>query len=216
MSEKNQLIYRWVIVGLVCGILGDLCYGLAIGLPMPERVANAVFFAFGPLLMAGAPGTFFFVRQHRDSIALQIGTLFMIAAGISVTFMSVVQRSVFSRFSAIEPETTDTVAHQAWEMGFQSGTIVQLGMDIVWDMFLFVSAILLAISMYSHPRLGRIVSITGIAIGLLGLYFNLSTFPTPPAEAGSIDIGPLAGLWFLVVAIMIIVNLKWMRQSLQD
>ena len=60
MSEKSQLIYRWVKVGIVCGILADLCYGLAIGLPMPERLTNIVFFAFGPLLMAGAPGTYFF------------------------------------------------------------------------------------------------------------------------------------------------------------
>lgn len=216
MSEKNQLIYRWVIVGIVCGILGDLCYGLAIALPMPERLGNVVFFAFGPLLMAGAPGTYFFIKQHRNSITLQIGTLFMIAAGMSVTVMAVVQRSVFSTFSSIKPETTDLVAYQAWRMGFESGNAVQLGMDIVWDIFILTSTVLLAISMFNHPRLGKIISIVGITIGLLGLYFNLSTFPTPPAGAGSYDIGPFVGIWFLIVTIMIISNLKWLRQSLED
>ncbi len=216
MSEENQLIYKWVKVGIVCGILANLCYGLAIGLPMPERLTNTIFFAFGPLLMAGAPGTYFFIKQYRNSITLQVGTLFMIAAGMSVTVMAVVQRAVFSTFLPIKPEATDVVAYKAWKMGLESGNAIQLGLDIVWDIFILTGTVLLAISMYNHPRLGKIVSIVGITIGLLGLYFNLSTFPTPPAVAGSFDIGPLVGLWFLAVTIMIIVNLKWMRHSLES
>jgi len=216
MTEKSQLIYRWVKVGIVCGILADLCYGLAIGLPMPERLTNIVFFAFGPLLMAGAPGTYFFIRQHRDSITLQVGTLFMIAAGMSVTFMAVIQRAVFSTFLPIKPEATSVVAYEAWKMGLESGNAIQLGLDIVWDIFILIGTVLLAISMYNHPRLGKVVSIVGITIGLLGLYFNLSTFPTPPAGAGSFDIGPLVGLWFLAVTIMVIASLKWMRHSLDN
>jgi len=216
MSEKSQLIYRWVKFGIVCGILADLCYGLAIGLPMPERLTNVVFFAFGPLLMAGAPGTYFFIKQHRNSIALQVGTLFMIAAGMSVTVMAVVQRAVFLTFYPIKPEATNEVAYEAWRMGLASGNAIQLGLDIVWDIFILTGAVLLAISMYNHPRLGKIVSSFGITIGLLGLYFNLATFPVPPGEAGSFDIGPLVGLWFLVVTIMVIASLKWMRHSLES
>ncbi len=216
MSENNQLIYRWVKFGIVCGIFADLCYGLAIGLPMPERLTNIIFFAFGPLLMAGAPGTYFFIKQHRNSITLQVGTLFMIAAGMSVTVMAVVQRAVFLTFFPIKPEATNEVAYEAWRMGLESGNAIQLGLDIVWDIFIMTSMVLLAISMYSHPRLGKIISIFGITIGLLGLYFNLATFPAPPGQAGSFDIGPFVGLWFLVVTIMVIANLKWLRRSLEN
>jgi branched-subunit amino acid ABC-type transport system permease component len=216
MSEKNQLIYRWVIVGIVCGILADLCYGLAIGLPMPDRLTNIVFFAFGPLLMAGAPGTYFFIKQYRNSITLQVGTLFMIAAGMSVTVMAVVQRAVFSTFFPIKPEATNVAAYEAWKMGLESGNAIQLGLDIVWDIFILTGTVLLAISMFRHPRLGKVISIVGITIGLLGLYFNLSTFPTPPGAAGSFDIGPFVGLWFLAVTIMMIASLKWMRHSLDN
>jgi branched-subunit amino acid ABC-type transport system permease component len=216
MSEKSQLIYRWVKVGIVCGILADLCYGLAIGLPMPERLTDIVFFAFGPLLMAGAPGTYFFIKQYRNSITLQVGTLFIIAAGMSVTVMAVVQRAVISTFLPIKPEATNVAAYEAWKRGCESGNAVQLGLDIVWDIFILTGTVLLAISMFSHPRLGKVVSTVGITIGLLGLYFNLSTFPTPPGVAGSFDIGPFVGLWFLAVTIMMIANLKWMRQSLDN
>ena len=216
MSEKNRQIIQWVRVGVGCGIVGDVCYGLAIGVPMPVHLTHVVFWSFGPLLIAGSPGIYFFVRQHRNSIPLQIGTLFLALAGLSVTMMAVIQRAVFETFSSIRPESSDAASYQAWSMGLASGNAVQLGLDIVWDIFILVSTILLAISMYGHPRLGKILSITGITIGLLGLFFNFRTFPAPPGEAGSFDIGPLVGLWFLAVTIMIIVSFKWLRRSLED
>lgn len=215
MSEDKQLIWRWVKVGVICGILADLCYGLAIGLPMPKHLTNIVFWSFGPLLIAGAPGTYYFIKQHRDSISLQVGTIFMLCAGLSVTFMAVIQRAVFETFIPLRPDQTDTVAYQAWSAGFKSGNAVQLGMDIVWDIFITVATILLAISMYSHPKLGKVISAIGVFVGLAALALNLQTFPTPPGAAGSIDAGPFVGLWFLAVMIMIIMNLKWMKQSLE-
>ncbi len=216
MSEKNQLILQWVKVGIVCGILGDICYGLAISVPMPDILTNVVFWSFGPLLIAGSPCIYFFIKQHRNSVPLQIGTIFLALAGFSMTIMSVLQRAVFQTFLPIRPDSADTVAYEAWRMGLASGNAIQLGMDIVWDIFILVSAILLAISMYSHPKLGKIISVIGILIGLAGLFFNLSTFPVPPGQAGSYDIGPAAGFWFLAVMIMVIVNFKWFKRSLEE
>jgi hypothetical protein len=69
--------------------------------------------------------------------------------------------------------------------------------------------------MYSHPRLGKIMSVLGVGIGLTGLFLNIQSFPTPPGEAGSFDIGPLVGIWFLVVTILIIKNLGWLRESVE-
>ncbi len=215
MRENERLIITWVKVGVVCGLLGDLCYGLAIGLPMPLHLMHVVFWSFGPLLIAGSPGIYFFIRQHRDSVQLQIGTIFLALAGFSMTMMAVIQRAVFETFLPIKPDAADLTAYEAWKMGLESGNAVQLGMDIVWDIFILVATILIAISMYSHPRLGKLFSIIGIAIGLSGLYFNLSTFPTPPGEAASFDIGPLVGLWFLAVTISIIFSFKWLNNSLR-
>ena len=156
-----------------------------------------------------------FMLQSVPRSPGHLPTQFPNAAGMSVTVMAVVQRAVFSTFLPIKPEATDVIAYEAWKMGLESGNAIQLGLDIVWDIFILIGMVLLAISMYSHPRLGKIISIIGITIGLLGLYFNLSTFPTPPAGAGSFDMGPLVGLWFLAVTIMVIARLKWMRHSLE-
>ena len=65
MSQENQLIIRWVKCGVVCGIAADLCYGLAMGLPMPRMLSNIVFWSFGPLLIASTPGVFYFIKRYR-------------------------------------------------------------------------------------------------------------------------------------------------------
>ena len=110
MSEDKQLIISWVKFGVAAGIAADLCYGLAISVPMPRMLSNIVFWSFGPLLIAGTPGTFYFIKHHRNSIALQVGCLFLMLAGLTVTMMAVVQRSVFETFSAIRPDRTDAPA----------------------------------------------------------------------------------------------------------
>jgi hypothetical protein len=91
---------------------------------------------------------------------------------------------------------------------------IQLGLDVVWDIFLGVGTILLAINMFRHPRLGKIFSITGIIIALALLVLNITTFPVPPAESGSIDLGPLAALWYLAVTIRIAMSFKWVDEKL--
>ena len=215
MSEEKQLIIRWVKFGVASGIAADLCYGLAIGVPMPRMLSNIVFWSFGPLLIAATPGTFYFIKQHRNSISLQVGSLFLMLAGLTVTMMAVVQRSVFETFSAIRPDQADGPAYASWKMGLESGNAVQLGLDIVWDIFILVATILIAVSIYSHPRLGKVMSVSGVGIGLAGLFLNFQTFPTPPGAAGSFDIGPLVGIWFLVIAILIIKNFRWLRESVE-
>ena len=215
MTEQNQLALKWVKVSIVCGILGDICYGLAISVPMPDFLGNIVFWSFGPFLIVGAPGIYHFIGHYKKTVSLQIGSLFLMLAGFMVTTMAVVQRAVYSTFLPIKPESSDST-YQAWLMGIKSGDAVQLGLDIVWDIFILSSMIFIAISIFKHPKLGKIISILGVVIGLAGLYLNFSTFPTPPGQAGSFDIGPLAGLWFLALMIMIIINFKWFKNSLEE
>jgi hypothetical protein len=46
-----------------------------------------------------------------------------------------------------------------------------------------------------------------IATGLLVL--NLATFPLPPASAGSLDLGPVAGLWYLAITVQMFRSFGW-------
>ena len=93
---------------------------------------------------------------------------------------------------------------------------VQLGLDIVWDIYLCLSALLIAWNMRSHPRFGVIFSVTGVVIAGALFAFNMATFPVPPANAGSVDLGPLIGLWFLAVTIQVFRSFGWADMALAD
>ena len=70
--------------------------------------------------------------------------------------------------------------------------------------------------MRRHPRFGLIFSATGILIAAALFAFNMATFPVPPANAGSVDLGPLIGLWFLVVTIQVFRSFGWADEALAN
>jgi hypothetical protein len=96
------------------------------------------------------------------------------------------------------PETIDPASMWVWS----SINHVQLGIDVAWDLFICLAIMFFAVSMFRHPKLGKILSLTGIGIAAVGLVLNVLAFPTPPAEANSLDLGPLLGLWGLALAVM--------------
>jgi hypothetical protein len=67
--------------------------------------------------------------------------------------------------------------------------------------------------MFRHPRFGKIFSISGIILFSSLLFFNLITFPHPPASKGLFDVGPLTGLWALVVIIQSLRSINWMDKE---
>ena len=92
--------------------------------------------------------------------------------------------------------------------------MVQLGLDISWDIYLTAATILLGIAILSYPRFGKIWGGITMAIGAALLVLNLLTFPIPPAGAGSIDLDPISGLWYLVIMFRVLTSLKWVDQRL--
>jgi len=84
-----------------------------------------------------------------------------------------------------------------------------LGMDVSWDIYIGVATVLLGWAIRRHPRFGPVFSAVTIAIGAVLLLLNLLTFPRPPGEAGSVDVGPLVGLWYLVLSIRVWTSLAW-------
>lgn len=210
MVNSTQFAKRWVITGIVCGLLAGVSYAVSITVSLPTRIAYPLFWAFGPLLCASAPGLYHFIKHHRINIPLQIGTLFLIIAGASVTMMGTMQaagRFVFM----IEPlEKASEITREAWELSFKAANAVQMGADVAWDIFIFASVFLLGVAMFKHPKLGWAFGVIGCIIGVLGLSFNIYTFPYNPGTKGLIDMGPFVGLWFSAVTLKVILSLKWM------
>ena len=91
---------------------------------------------------------------------------------------------------------------------------IQLGIDLAWDLFIFLGTILFAINMYNHPKFGKIFSLTGVIVSSALILINILSFPIPPAEAKSIDLGPILGLWGLAVTVNILLKYKWIEGKL--
>jgi hypothetical protein len=168
---------------------------------MPQPVQVALMMAWGPLLGISAVGLYYFLALYKKTVSLQIAVISQIISGVLVTTMLLVQSAV--RLS--RPELIDSSSEWAWN----SLNHVQLGIDVSWDVFIFLGTNLFAVNMYNHPMFGKIISLSGIIISVLLIGFNIITFPTPPAEAGSFDLGPVLGLWGLAVTINILVKYKW-------
>lgn len=211
MRDDIQFAKKWVKAGFVCGILAGTAYGISIGISLPTHFAHLIFWSFGPLLSASAGGLYHFIKHYQKTIALQVGTLFLIIAGVLVTLMATMQCAVRVVFRSISLDTAINITKEAWSMASKCGNAIQLGADMAWDIFIFASVILLGIATLKHPRLGKIFGLPGCFIGILGLGFNLYTFPHNPGTAGLIDLGPFVGFWFFALSLRVITSLKWMK-----
>lgn len=214
MDDSLQFAKRWVITGIVCGILAGVSYAVSVAVPLPPQLAYPIFWAFGPLLCASAPGIYFFIKHYRKTIPLQIGVLFLIIAGASVTMMGTMQAAVRAIMRAVSLEGASDITKEAWDLAYKVANAVQMGADIAWDVFIFTSVFLLGIAMFKHPKLGWIFGAPGCLIAFLGLAFNVYTFPYNPGTQGLIDMGPFMGLWFFTVSIKVIFSLKWMDKKI--
>jgi hypothetical protein len=187
------------MAGAITGIAGVLSYFGAAFLPLPDAGGRLLGFAIGPLLAVSFLGLFHALATHRDGPTLRFGVVFGILAGCTVTLMLVVQigNNLFLEQQLAVAET-DALRDTA-RLVHGSVNRVQMLIDVVWDLFICGAGFLIGVSMLRHPAFGRIFGLTGIAASIALLYLNLDTFPRGPAYAGSVDVGPVLAIWFLVV-----------------
>ena len=208
MNDDKVIIISWIKLGIISGLLSSIIYPSLIFIPLPAALQVIFIMAWGPLLGLSAVGLYYFLSLHKKSVSSQIAVISQIVAGILVTLMLLIQSALmFSR-----PESIDAPSKWIWN------TInhIQLGIDVAWDLFIFLSTLLFALNMFNHPKFGKIFSLTGIILAILLISFNITTFPTPPAEAESFDVGPLVGLWGLAVTINILTKYKWIEAKLNE
>ena len=99
-------------------------------------------------------------------------------------------------------------AKDAIVLAWRTVNEVQYLVDVVWDIFICAAVMLLSIALLSHANFGKVWGGIGFLAGLILLVLNLQAFPTPPAEAGSVDPGPLVALWMMAVYIRMLLLLR--------
>jgi hypothetical protein len=214
MTDEKKLYRTWVRLGIFAGLAASAIYPLMIFVPLPKKITVVFASLFGPLLMLASLGLYYFLKAYRKTVTAQLAVLSNIIASVLVTLMLIVQLSVNLSMDRLMASASGDMPEQTMKWIWQVIDKVQLGMDVSWDIFISIGTILFGVAMMRHPRFGKIVGFLGFLIGHFLLVFNLATFPIPPGESGLIDLGPLLGIWYLVVTILIIRSLKWFDQQL--
>jgi hypothetical protein len=204
-TVDQQLRLDWIRIGVAAGLISVAAYAFLLFGSGDLRIAYVAASTFSVALGLASYGLYQFLTiQHRSAVA-QIATIATIVGAVVFLAMVSVQLAVRSDLDGVDP-TTLGVAYDLSER-------VQLGLDVAWDVYFALGMVLFGVAAYSHPRFGRVVGAVGVLVAAALLASNIATFPIPPASAGSFDLGPFAGLWYLVVTVQIIRSLDWAKEE---
>jgi len=208
MEQKLKL--QWIKTGVISGLLTFIVYPLMTLVDLPVQFTLLLAFSFGILFMLASIGLYNFISIESKTAVLHSALMFNIIACTVVVMMFTIQLALFSEGKYTGSDASKELSKHIFHMV----NLVQLSLDVVWDIFISLGTILFAISMFKHPRLGKIIGVIGILLGAALLFNNIYYFPIPPAESGSIDFGPFVTLWYLAVTIMMLRSLKWAKEIL--
>lgn len=182
---------RFALIAGTTGLLAVATYTVLVAVPLNDATAPFVAGLFGPLLGGASIALYFVLASERATFAGQLAAIANVAAGVLVTAMLLVQLALdeATEENAVPPATKDVFDH------------VHFGLDLAWDAFISAGTILFGCAMLAHPLFARWLALSGIAVGAALYAINFAAFPTPPADAGLIDIGPLVGAWYGVVSV---------------
>jgi len=80
---------------------------------------------------------------------------------------------------------------------------IQLGMDVSFDIFYSIGIFLFSLSFLARKGLALGLGLFGIVISTGLLAFNIFTFPSPPKDAGLVDLGPYTIVWWLLLVLIL-------------
>lgn len=206
---EPTLIAQWARTGGVCGVLAMVVYTLGSAAELTTAQEAIIACVFGPAIGCASMGLYHVLRLRRRTISLDLGLVANLSAGVTVTLMLMAQLGLKGwlehEFGGGATDSTERALHAA----FEAANGIQLGLDVAWDVFLVLGTVLLAMNMWHHPRFGRVIAATGIAIAVALITINLVIFPEPPGHAGVVDPGPIIGLWYVVVSVRLLRSGRW-------
>ena len=203
---------RLFVAGGVCGVLSILCYAVIIAVRLPNAVSFALAMLWPILSVAYVFALYRLVATERQGPLNRLACIMAIVGFAIVACMLSVQLAVKI---GVEEYLIGAAAGEEhnWRIMLRALRLVDMGLDVAWDMFIGTALILVAVPMYSHSRLGRWWSIPSAVLGLLLILFNAYTFPWPPNTQGLIDVGPIIGLYIIALSIRLtIIGFRVNRQ----
>jgi hypothetical protein len=188
------------------GLLVLLVYlGAATGLVRDVgKLLLILAFAIGPVAIVGVLVISERLARGGASMRHRVGTVFLVIAFALLNLMLVVQQTIFLQFRQFRQEAASEAVRESLRLVFEGVNLVQLGIDVSFDIFYCIGLILIAALMYGHRDFGKFLGGFGILAAAALLIANLAAFPYLPTETGLIDFGPVTGLWWLAVIVQMV------------
>ncbi len=200
MRNRTITTSQWYRMALTFGLLSVAAYFLSVVTHyLPTGLSRILFFSIGPLSIISVFAFYRVISEQGDSIALQLGTLFHIIAGVVLNMMAVVQATQFTTLGKQINEAADVGQKELLTEILWGVNVVQSGLDISWDIFISIGTFMLGYALVFNSNYGKLIGTAGMVISFAALGLNLATFPTAPSEYGLIDLGPGIGLWYAVI-----------------
>ncbi len=177
---------QWTTTAALAGLFGIVSYGMLAFMDTSPPVSALLTSLFSLGFGLSAIGIYYGVVR---TAAPRLGLLAAVAntvAGAELMAMLLVQIAVKTAVPRPGPAMTG----------------IWLGLDVAWDVFGCVGTVLLAVALWQARF--RVLGAIGALAGAALLALNLGTFPTPPGEAGLVDLGPLVALWYMVLCVRLL------------
>lgn len=187
------------VLGGACGVAGTLCYLLVILVPMNTATTFFVAMLWPVLSIVFLTAVYRLLDRESpgfwNTLALVNGCIaFALVAG-----MLSIQLAVGAGIEeyAAKPDADGQLLASIRE----SLRLVDLGLDVAWDMFIGMTLLFLFGSLRTSRHYGLGWALPSGAFGLALIVLNTITFPWPPDTRGLPDIGPFIGLFIVALAV---------------
>jgi hypothetical protein len=208
-------ISRLFVAGGISGVLGTLCYVVAITVSLNHIATYVLAMAWPILSIVFVFSLYRFIALDNQSAANQLAFVFACLAFALVAAMMSAQLAVKIGIEEYIARSTGN-EQEFLSMMRQSIRLVDMGLDVAWDVFIGIALIFLSVALKGHHHFGLWWSIPSALLGIALIVLNVFTFPWPPDIQGLFDIGPAVGVYIIALSTRLFVLGKRMGRTLSN
>ena len=192
------------LLGGVIGLIIILAYlNFAFGWVMlSQRLSLLLALAIGPVAAIGTLSLSETLSEFFDKPTIRLGSIFLVVGFAILTLMIAMQQAIFADYRQILDASGAAEPAAPLREAFSLVNHVQLGADVAFDIFYSIGVVFISSALVRGSGLERLIGIYGLVVGAGLLALNIWYFPKPPAEMGSIDLGPASIAWWIALFVL--------------
>ena len=192
------------LLGGVIGLVIILAYlNFAFGWVMlSQRLSLLLALAIGPVAAIGTLSLSETLSKFFDKPTIRLGSIFLVVGFAILTLMIAMQKAIFSEYRQLLDASGTAEPTAPLKEAFSLVNHVQLGADVAFDIFYSIGVVFISSALVRGSGLAQLIGAYGLLAGAGLFALNIWYFPKPPAEMGSIDLGPASIAWWIALFVL--------------